>query len=52
VPKPFATIAMVIGEPMYVPPDDGEATLEQARVELETRLHALESRARAILQAG
>ena len=42
VPKPGATLRVAIGEPMYVSGTD-EATLEAARLELETRLHTLEA---------
>ena len=49
VPKPFSTIGFVIGEPMYVPQDASDERLEQARVELERRLRALESRAIELL---
>jgi hypothetical protein len=49
IPKPFSTLALSIGEPLDVPPDAAEAGIEQARVLLEERLGALESRARALL---
>lgn len=45
IPKPFSTVALVIGEPMRVPADASDADLEQSRVELERRLKALEQRA-------
>ena len=41
VPKPGATVRVAIGEPLYVAETD-EATLEQARLVLETRLLELE----------
>ena len=44
IPKPFSTVALVVGEPYYVSGD-----VEAARVELERRLHGLEERAREIL---
>jgi lysophospholipid acyltransferase (LPLAT)-like uncharacterized protein len=50
IPKPFSTIAFVIGEPMYVRADAGEDALEAARADLERRLALLEARARAMLE--
>ena len=45
VPKPFSTVALVVGEPFSVAEDaDGDA-IESARRELEMRLHVLEARA-------
>ena len=49
IPKPFTTVALVVGEPMDVPPDATDGQLEQHRKELETRLAALEARALALL---
>jgi hypothetical protein len=49
IPKPFATVALVVGEPMRVAGDADESGIEQARQMLEARLRALESRARALL---
>jgi lysophospholipid acyltransferase (LPLAT)-like uncharacterized protein len=49
IPKPFATVALVVDEPFHVPPDAGDAELEAARVKLESRLRALEDRARTLL---
>jgi len=51
IPKPFATTAIAIGEPLEVPADAGEAALEQAGRTLEERLQALEQRARAMLSS-
>jgi hypothetical protein len=45
VPKPFSTVALVIGEPLEVPSDANDEQLESARRELEGRLQALETRA-------
>ena len=45
IPKPFATVALVVGEPLEVPADAGDESLEAARRELESRLQALEARA-------
>lgn len=49
IPKPFADVAIAIGEPIDVPPDADEAAIEQSRLALETRLRSLEARARAML---
>src|SRR6266545_1420736 len=45
VPKPFSTVALVIGEPLDVAADATDERLETARRELERRLQALETRA-------
>jgi lysophospholipid acyltransferase (LPLAT)-like uncharacterized protein len=45
IPKPFSTVALVIGEPMDVPKDATEDELARARGELEARLSTLEERA-------
>jgi lysophospholipid acyltransferase (LPLAT)-like uncharacterized protein len=50
VPKPFSTIAFVIGEPMYVSKDTSEEELERTRGDLERRLAALESAAFELLK--
>lgn len=42
IPKPGATVAVAIGEPMHVSGTD-EGTVESARVTLEDRLRALEA---------
>ena len=49
VPKPFSTVALVIGAPLEVPRDATADQLEASRLELERRLHALEQRASALL---
>ena len=49
VPKPFSRMALVIGEPMFVPPDADDAAIESRRVALERALQLLESRALALL---
>jgi hypothetical protein len=49
IPKPFATVALVVGEPMAVPADAADGDLERWRVELEIRLRALERRALELL---
>ena len=43
VPKPFSTVAVAIGAPIYVP-DTEETTIEGKRLELEGVLAALETR--------
>jgi lysophospholipid acyltransferase (LPLAT)-like uncharacterized protein len=52
IPKPFATVAIAMGEPIEVPADADEAGIESARRLLEDRLRALEDRARAMLHQG
>jgi len=51
IPKPFATLAMVIGEPLLVPSEADEVQIESARGELEARLHRLEARALQLAQS-
>jgi len=49
IPKPFSTVALVVGAPLEVPgqtPDDGLKTM---RLELEKRLSALEARTLSLL---
>ena len=48
IPKPFATVSLVVGEPFDVP-GGGDEAIESARTLLEARLHALETRAREML---
>jgi acetoin utilization deacetylase AcuC-like enzyme len=38
IPKPFTTVALAIGEPLYVPRDAGETALEEWRQELQQSL--------------
>jgi lysophospholipid acyltransferase (LPLAT)-like uncharacterized protein len=49
IPHPFSTVALVIGEPMPVARDLTDTEREAGRVELETRLRALEQRALALV---
>lgn len=49
IPKPFATVSLVVGEPFDVPGGGDDEAIESARTLLEARLHALETRAREIL---
>ncbi len=50
IPKPFTTVALVVGAPMDVAPDATDGQLESARQELERRLATLEARALQILR--
>jgi lysophospholipid acyltransferase (LPLAT)-like uncharacterized protein len=51
IPKPFATVSIVIGEPFYVPPHADRTAIESARQLLEQRLRSLEPQARALLNS-
>jgi lysophospholipid acyltransferase (LPLAT)-like uncharacterized protein len=51
IPKPFATVALVVGEPFDVPPDVGEGSIETARQMLEARLVSLELCAKTLLSS-
>ena len=44
IPKPFSTVALAVGEPMYVAADAPESQLELARLDLERRLKDLRER--------
>jgi lysophospholipid acyltransferase (LPLAT)-like uncharacterized protein len=50
IPRPFATVAIAMGEPFDVAPDTTPDAVERARVALEQRLAALEARAAALLR--
>ena len=50
IPKPFATVALVIGEPFYVDENADDEALELARANLDARLFGLELRALAMLR--
>jgi lysophospholipid acyltransferase (LPLAT)-like uncharacterized protein len=52
IPKPFAAVAISIGEPFYVPRDADDAAVEQARHRLDAALAAAEERARLMLARG
>ncbi len=41
IPKPFSSITMILGEPINVPPDADEETLEHFRVKAENALLAI-----------
>jgi lysophospholipid acyltransferase (LPLAT)-like uncharacterized protein len=49
IPKPFATVALVVGTPFAVPREAGDAEIEAARRQLEEQLRQLEARACALL---
>jgi len=49
VPKPWATVAIALGEPLDIDSQADDGGIERGRVELEARLSALEARARAML---
>jgi lysophospholipid acyltransferase (LPLAT)-like uncharacterized protein len=50
IPKPFSTVALVVGEPIEVAKGTRDDGLESARLDLERRLAALEERARELLR--
>jgi lysophospholipid acyltransferase (LPLAT)-like uncharacterized protein len=45
IPKPFSTVAVVVGEPFHVPGNADDVAIEAARGEMEKRLWQLEVRA-------
>lgn len=49
IPKPFTTVAMAIGEPLYVPRDADEAALEQWRLRLQQSLTACKTQCASLL---
>lgn len=49
IPKPFATVAVVIAEPLYVPRDANEAALEEWRQRLQQSLAECRQKALALL---
>jgi len=50
IPKPFSTIALVVGEPFVVPHDADNEGVEAARRRLEQELRQLEARALELLR--
>jgi lysophospholipid acyltransferase (LPLAT)-like uncharacterized protein len=48
IPKPFSTVGIAVGEPLYVEAHATAETLEAARLELERRLSALEVSAKSL----
>lgn len=49
IPKPFTTVALVIGEPFVVPRDADDDALEEYRLRLERELGAAERRCHELL---
>lgn len=49
IPKPFSTVALAVGQPIHVPRDADEATLDRKRADLDQSLLALEQRTAALL---
>jgi lysophospholipid acyltransferase (LPLAT)-like uncharacterized protein len=49
VPKPFSTVAVVLGEPIEVVGGKSSESIEGARIEIERALEGLEARARRVL---
>jgi lysophospholipid acyltransferase (LPLAT)-like uncharacterized protein len=52
IPRPFSTVALVVGTPIGVAPDADDDALEVKRLEVEQALHALEGQALSMLGAG
>ena len=52
IPKPFATVALVVGEPFHVSAEADDGEIETARRDLEQRLYRLEQRARGLLPSA
>ena len=50
VPKPFARVAISVGEPFYVPRSANEQAVEQYRQRLDAALFAAEARTRLMLE--
>jgi lysophospholipid acyltransferase (LPLAT)-like uncharacterized protein len=51
IPKPFSTVALVVGKPFNVPESADEVAIEAARGELENRLWQLEVRALELVRS-
>ncbi len=51
IPKPFSTVALVVGEPVHVAADATPERLEDVRQDVERRLQDLERRAVALVQS-
>jgi lysophospholipid acyltransferase (LPLAT)-like uncharacterized protein len=52
IPKPFATVSLAVGEPLYVARDADDAALESARLEVERRLSEVEDVAMALARTA
>ncbi len=49
VPYPFGRAAVVFGDPIYVPKDATEDEVEAIRVQFETKLHEIETKAERLV---
>ena len=49
IPKPFTTVAMAIGQPIYVPPEADDRALDELRLSLEASLAAARTECRRLL---
>ena len=49
IPRPFTTVSLVVGAPIYVSSDADDAAIESKRAEVEAALRALERKAMALL---
>jgi lysophospholipid acyltransferase (LPLAT)-like uncharacterized protein len=52
IPKPFSTVALVVGAPIEVARELSADGLDVARIRLQQELHVLEDRARALVRRG
>ena len=52
IPKPFSTVALVVGQPIPVSRETSDEALEGVRNRLERTLTTLEDRARTLLRSG
>jgi lysophospholipid acyltransferase (LPLAT)-like uncharacterized protein len=50
IPKPWARIAIAVGEPVYIPKGLDAAGLERSQAEMEARLKELYAQAKKSLQ--
>ena len=50
IPRPFSTVALVVGEPIQGTKGATDEALEAVRIDIERRLASLEERARALLR--
>ena len=49
IPAPFSTVALVVGQPIYVTAEADDQVIEQKRLEVEQALYSLEKRATRFL---
>ena len=52
IPKPFSTVALVVGDPFFVPVDASDDEMEASRQRLEQQLQQLEARAVALVSSA